>query len=55
MLFRSWGERERDGKKFMGINRSTFLIDKTGTIRKEWRGVNPDGHADEVLAALQTL
>jgi peroxiredoxin Q/BCP len=50
-----WGERERDGKKFMGINRSTFLIDKTGVIRKEWRGVNPDGHAEEVLQAIQAL
>jgi len=50
-----WVERERDGKKSMGINRSTFLIDKTGTIRKEWRAVNPDGHADEVLAALQSI
>lgn len=50
-----WVERERDGKKSMGINRSTFLIDKTGVIRKEWRGVNVDGHSEEVLAAINAL
>ena len=50
-----WVERERDGKKSMGINRSTFLIDKKGVIRKEWRGVNVDGHSEEVLAALNAL
>ena len=50
-----WVERERDGKKFMGINRSTFLIDKKGIVRKEWRGVNVDGHSEEVLAAIGEL
>ena len=50
-----WVERERDGKKSMGINRSTFLIDKTGVVRKEWRGVNVDGHSEEVLAAIGEL
>jgi peroxiredoxin Q/BCP len=50
-----WVERERDGKKSMGMNRSTFLIDKTGVIRKEWRGVNVDGHSEEVLAAINAL
>lgn len=48
-------EREKDGKKSLGVNRSTFLIDKAGRIRKEWRGVNVDGHADEVLAAIAAL
>ena len=50
-----WVERERDGKKSMGVNRSTFLIDKTGVVRKEWRGVNVDGHSEEVLAAINAL
>jgi thioredoxin-dependent peroxiredoxin len=50
-----WIERERDGKKSMGMNRSTFLIDKKGVIRKEWRGVNVDGHSEEVLAAINAL
>jgi peroxiredoxin Q/BCP len=50
-----WVERERDGKKFMGVNRSTFLIDKTGVVRKEWRGVDVDGHAEEVLAAAKAI
>ena len=50
-----WVERERDGKKSMGINRSTFLIDKKGVIRKEWRGVNVDGHSEEVLTAINAL
>jgi thioredoxin-dependent peroxiredoxin len=48
-------ERERDGKKSIGINRSTFLIDKKGIVRKEWRGVNVDGHSEEVLAAINSL
>ena len=50
-----WVERERDGKKSMGMNRSTFLIDKKGVIRKEWRGVNVDGHSEEVMAAINAL
>jgi len=50
-----WVERERDGKKSMGINRSTFLIDKLGVIRREWRGVSVDGHSEEVLAAINAL
>lgn len=50
-----WVERERDGKKSMGINRSTFLIDKSGIVRREWRGVNVDGHTEEVLAAINEL
>ena len=50
-----WVERERDGKKFFGINRSTFLIDKAGVIRREWRGVNVDGHSEEILAAVNAL
>jgi len=39
------------GKEYMGIDRSTFLIDEDGTLLEEWRGVKVKGHVDEVLAA----
>jgi peroxiredoxin Q/BCP len=41
------------GRKFMGIERSTFLIDAKGKLRQEWRKVKVKGHAAEVLAALK--
>ena len=43
------------GKQVRGIERSTFLIDRTGRLAREWRGVKVDGHAEEVLTALQSL
>lgn len=43
------------GKEHLGIERSTFLIDKDGKLAKEWRGVKVPGHVDEVLAAAETL
>lgn len=43
------------GKEHMGIDRSTFLIDQDGVLRKEWRGVKVPGHVDEVLAAVKAL
>jgi thioredoxin-dependent peroxiredoxin len=43
------------GKKVRGIERSTFLFDATGTLRREWRKVKVDGHVREVLAATQEL
>jgi thioredoxin-dependent peroxiredoxin len=43
------------GKKYMGVNRSTFLIDKEGIVRKIWHIVKPDEHADEVLQAVDEL
>lgn len=43
------------GKLVQGIERSTFLIDGAGTIRREWRGVKVDGHVDDVLAAVASL
>ena len=43
------------GKEYLGIDRSTFLIDKNGVLRQEWRGVKVPGHVDEVLAAAQAL
>jgi len=43
------------GKTVHGIERSTFVLDNKGVIRKEWRGLKADGHADEVLDFVQTL
>lgn len=43
------------GKEYLGVDRSTFLIDKEGVLRKEWRGVKVPGHVDAVLAAAQAL
>lgn len=43
------------GKQVRGIERSTFVIDAKGIVRKEWRGVKVPGHADEVLAAVKAI
>ncbi len=43
------------GKEVRGIERSTFLIDAAGVLRREWRAVRADGHAAEVLAAVESL
>ena len=43
------------GREYMGIERSTFLIDATGKLRKEWRKVKVKGHAEEVLEAVRAL
>lgn len=43
------------GKEYLGIDRSTFLIDAQGVLRREWRGAKVPGHVDEVLAAAQAL
>lgn len=48
-------EKNMYGRKVMGIERSTFLIDATGKLRKEWRKVKVKGHVDEVLEALKDL
>lgn len=42
------------GRKYMGIERSTFILDENGNIIKEWRKVKVSGHVDEVLQALQS-
>ena len=54
-LFDVWKEKSMYGKKYMGIERSTFLIDAKGVLRQEWRKVKVDGHAEEVLAAARGL
>ena len=43
------------GKEYLGVDRSTFLIDKEGVLRQEWRGVKVPGHVEAVLAAAQAL
>ncbi|MFY0312332.1 peroxiredoxin [Leisingera sp. D0M16] len=50
-----WKEKNMYGKKFWGIERSTFLIDAEGRIAQAWRKVKVDGHVDEVLEAVQAL
>ena len=48
-----WKEKSMYGRKYMGIERSTFIIDEKGKIIKEWRKVKVPGHVDEVLAAVK--
>jgi peroxiredoxin Q/BCP len=47
-----WVEKNYGGKTYMGVERSTFVIDEEGNVAKELRRVKPDTHADDVLAAL---
>ena len=47
-----WVEKKNYGKTYMGVERSTFLIDSEGNVAKVMRRVKPDTHADDVLAAL---
>jgi thioredoxin-dependent peroxiredoxin len=50
-----WVEKSMYGKKYMGIERSTFLIDAQGKIAQIWNKVKVDGHTEEVMAALKAL
>ena len=50
-----WVEKSMYGRKYMGVERSTFLIDGKGRIVKSWRKVKVPGHAEEVLAAAKAL
>lgn len=54
-LFDVIKEKNMYGKKVMGIERSTFLVDEEGVLRKEWRKVSVEGHVDEVLEAVKEL
>ena len=47
--FNVWVEKSMYGRKYMGIERSTFILDKDGNIEKEWRKVKVKGHVDEVI------
>jgi peroxiredoxin Q/BCP len=50
-----WVEKNMYGRAYMGIERSTFLIDRSGRVREVWRKVKVAGHADQVLAAARAL
>ncbi|MEZ5872244.1 MAG: peroxiredoxin [Nitratireductor sp.] len=50
-----WVEKSMYGRKYMGVERSTFLIGKDGKIAKAWRKVSVSGHVEEVLAAARNL
>ena len=51
----AWQERSMYGRKYMGIARTTYLIDRDGKVARRWDKVKVDGHADEVLAAIDAL
>ena len=51
----AWGEKSLYGRKFMGVMRKTFLIDRKGRIAQVWPKVSVEGHAEEVLEAARTL
>ena len=53
--FGTWMEKSMYGKKYMGMDRATFLVDGEGVVRKVWRKVKVDGHAAEVMAAGKAL
>jgi peroxiredoxin Q/BCP len=53
--FGAWREKNMYGKKSLGIQRSTFLIDAKGQVAKVWKRVQVEGHADQVLEALREL
>jgi peroxiredoxin Q/BCP len=54
-LFDVIKEKSMYGKKYLGVERSTFLLDEKGVLRQEWRKVKVDGHAAAVLAAARAL
>ncbi len=51
----AWGEKSMYGRKFMGVIRKTFLIDRQGRIARIWPKVSVEGHAEDVLAAAKSL
>jgi thioredoxin-dependent peroxiredoxin len=53
--FGTWGEKSLYGRKYMGIERATFLVDRDGTVARVWRKVKVAGHAEAVLAAAREL
>jgi len=54
-LFGVWQEKKLYGRTYMGVTRSTFLIDEVGVVREAWRKVRVKGHVAAVLAAAQAL
>lgn len=53
--FGVWVEKSMYGKRYMGLERATFLVDETGAVRRVWRKVKVSGHAAEVLEAARSL
>ncbi|MBA3677002.1 MAG: peroxiredoxin [Sphingosinicella sp.] len=53
--FGTWTEKSMYGRKYMGIDRATFLIDRDGVVKRLWRKVKVPGHAEEVLEATRAL
>ncbi len=53
--FGTWIEKSMYGRKYMGIERATFLVDRDGFVKKVWRKVKVPGHAEEVLEAAREL
>ena len=53
--FGTWVEKSMYGRKYMGIERATFLVDRDGVVKKVWRKVKVTGHAEEVLEAAREL
>ncbi len=51
--YQAWGEKERDGERYEGILRITYLIDPSGRIAQTWSVVDPESHAAEVREALE--
>jgi peroxiredoxin Q/BCP len=53
--FGTWIEKSMYGRKYMGIDRATFLVDRDGVVKRVWRKVKVPGHAEEVLEAAREL
>jgi peroxiredoxin Q/BCP len=53
--FGTWVEKSMYGRKYMGIDRATFLVDRDGVVKRIWRKVKVPGHAEDVLAAAREL
>ena len=53
LSYYAWGEKERNGRKYMGMHRITYVVDELGSICKVWSKVKPNDHGKEVLAAIK--
>ena len=53
--FGTWVQKSMYGRKYMGIERATFLVDRDGVVKRAWRKVSVPGHAEEVLEAAREL
>jgi peroxiredoxin Q/BCP len=53
--FGTWVQKSMYGRKYMGIDRATFLVDRDGVVKRVWRKVKVPGHVEEVLAAAREL